>query len=247
MKEVSRRRFLLGTSVATAGLAGCTGGGETDTSNGGGSTDSGQTDASGGSSGGGGDQSETSTPNNDPDPDCTRLEGSPTPFDVAGTPFVFTFDYIDSWQPKDPLAGPKGRVQGFSSATVTVDGETESAGLTVMQSYEAMTAAQVDEAISDAVSGDYARFEVVAEQEFNGETVRVVGSPDEDVYYYKVWLPYGDGDARYYPLELSLMTSIVRLDEENVAQPLCVDATVASIETVRESLAVNPESTIEEV
>ena len=251
MHGVSRRQLLLGAAVVTSGLAGCTGGGEPagggDAGGAGPQTSTPTPAASGGAgtpttdSGGGG-----STPNDSPDPNCALLEGSPTPYDATGTPFVFTFDYVDSWELQDPLAGPGGRIQGISSPVVTVDGETESAGLTVGQKYEALTAAEVDERITDATSGDYARYVVAEEQEFGSETVQFLGFADADIPFYQTWLPHGDGEARFYQLQLMLNTSILRLDEDNVAQELCLEPTVAGIETVRGSLAPNPDSTIAE-
>ncbi|WP_267643626.1 hypothetical protein [Haloarchaeobius amylolyticus] len=252
MDEVSRRRFLLCATATTAGLTGCLGGGQTAAEGGGGTTDDGQPDATGESAGAGSGASSTggdntTTQSSSPDPDCALLDGEPTPFDVAGTPFVFAFDYVDSWQVEDPLSGPDGRVQGLTSPIVTVDGETEAANLSVMQSFEAVTKAEVDEVIAESVSGDYARGTVAHEQQFGGETVQVLGLSDTDIPFYQCWLPYGEAEARYHMVRLMLTTSILRVEDEEGTQPLCLAETVAGIETVRESIAPNPETTIGEV
>lgn len=241
MNSVSRRKLLLGLTTATAtGIAGCSGGGSAGDSPAG---DEGDGSSPGTTAGAGG----AGTPNDSPDPNCARLTGSPAPYDVSGTPFVFGFDYVDSWTVDEPLEGPGGRVQGISSPTVTVDGSTESASVALSQKFDPLTASEVDETVADSVSGDYARAEVLDEQQFDGETIRFVGLPDITLPYYLTWLPYGDGDARYYPVTLEIRTTIFRLDDDNVAQELCVDASLESIETVRRSLRPNSDSTIDEV
>lgn len=232
MHDISRRQMLQRTLpiAAAVGVAGCSGG-DSSTAEGGDSksTTSGNGDASG-----------DSGPDDSPDPDCSRLAGSPTPYDTSGTPFVFAFDYVDSWEVDDPLQGPGGRTQGVSSPIVTVDGETESAGLSLGQKFEPLTAAEVDEAIDSSTGGDYAPAEVRHEQSFGDETIRIVGFPDATIPYYETWLPY---DGSYYHLTMTLLTSILRTEEGE----LCLDETVAGIETVRESLRPNPGTTIEEV
>jgi len=240
MHDVSRRKLLLGmTTAAATGIAGCSSGGSDGDSP---SDDDG--DGSTGTVVGAGGET---TPNDSPDPNCARLAGSPTPYDVSATPYVFGFDYLDSWAVDDPLEGPGGRIQGISSPMVSVDGSTESASVSVGQKFDPLTAAEVDEAVADRTSGDYAVAEVLDEQQFDGETVRFVGFADAVLPYYEAWLPYGDGEARYYPVTLELRTTIFRLDDDNAAGELCVDATVEGIETVRRSLRPNPESTIAEV
>lgn len=236
MNPVSRRKLLLGTTMVATVLAGCSGGG----SDAGGSAGE---DGAGSSAGTGA----ASTLEEDPDPNCARLTGSPTAYDVGGTPFVFGFDYIDAWTVDEPLEGPGGRVQGISSPTVTVDGSTESASVAITQQFDPLTAAEVEEAVADSTGGEYARAEVVDEQQFDGETIRFVGFTTTVLPYYQTWLPDGDDEARYYPVTLELRTTILRLDDDNVARELCVDASVEGIETVRRSLRPNPESTIAEV
>ncbi|MFC7229614.1 hypothetical protein N0B31_19605 [Salinirubellus salinus] len=247
MYGLSRRRVLLGAAAAaTTGLAGCTGGDEpAGTGDGGGG---GSTPTATAASGGGGDAGTLeATPMPSADPDCSRLTGSPTPYDAAGTPFVFTFEYVGSWELQDPLEGPGGMIQGISSPVVTVDGETESAGLTVGQKFEALTEAEVQDAVSGATDGEYARSVVVAEPSFGGETIQIIGFEDVELPTYQTWLPHGDDEARYYELTMMLNSSILRQDDEGESQTLCLESTVVGVETVRQSLAPNPETTIAEV
>lgn len=239
----TRRRFLLGTGAAMAGLAGCSGGGDD-----GGTDDT--ADEPDPSTGGGtptGNGSQTATPDGSTDgsgPNCASLTGQPTAYDAADTPFVFTFDYVDSWTVQDPLEGPGGRNQGISSPTVRVDGETESAGIRVAQRFEPLTAAGVEEEINSAVSGEYSPFEVVHEIAYAGETVRIVGFPDAELAVYRFWLPH---DGQYYPVEMDVLTSILRLDEQNRQVLLCLDAIQTATETIRTSLRPNPETAIDSV
>ncbi len=245
---------LAGGTTATT-LAGCLGGGggsgvDGDGTQAGGGDGSGGGGASTTQAGGGGEAGGESTtddgPNDSPDPDCTRLTGQPTPYDTAGTPFIFRFDYVDSWELPEALQGPGGRSQGISSPVVTVDGETERAGIRVGQPFEALTATAVDENISDAVSGEYTPFAVVRELEYAGETVRVVGLPDAELPSYRFWLPHGADGTQYYPVEVDTLTSILRTGEEGADRLLCVESTVAAVETIVTSLEPNPETTIDE-
>jgi hypothetical protein len=249
MGPTTRRRMLALTGVTTAtSLAGCLGGGsgddggETDVDGGGG----GMTQTSGG--GGGGDASTTDAgPNDRPDPDCTRLTGQPTPLDVSGTPFIFQFDYVDTWRVPDALQGPGGRSQGLSSPVVSVDGEPESAGIRVGQRFEPLTASGVEESIADIVSGDRNPFSVVRELEYDGETVRVVGITDAELPTYRFWLPDGSEPRQYYPFELDCLTSILRAGGGEPTRTLCVEPTVAAVDTIVSSLEPNPDTTIDEV
>ncbi|WP_435362022.1 hypothetical protein [Haloarchaeobius sp. DFWS5] len=129
---------------------------------------------------------------------------------------------------------------------MSVDGESEGANVSVSQTFEGITASAVEDAIAETTSGASNPFEVLYEQSFDGETVQVIGMDDAELPLYQMWLPYGSDERRYYKLRLRLTSSILRLDEDNVAQPLCVEETVAGIETIRESLTVNPETTVEE-
>jgi hypothetical protein len=252
---ISRRRFVIGATAAAATLAGCTG---NETADGDNSGDGGSVDApdSGSTETPSASQEPVETaagesesmPGNSPDLDCSRLTGNPVPYDASDTLFVFSFDYIDSWELADPLAGPGGRTQGITSPVVTVDGERESAGIQVIQSTDALSASEVDSEIASGTESQYARFQVVGEQEFDGETVRVVGISDSDSSFYQMWLPYGPADQRqYYSLTVNTLTSILRMNEDNESVTLCNDPVYAAVETVRESLRPNPDTTIEEV
>lgn len=247
-------------------LAGCSGGGggegddgNDDGDDGGTRTpDGGGTDGGdgGGTTSGDGAGTATATPGGEttagpgsgPDPNCARLTGSPATYDAAGTPFVFTFDYVDSWTLADPLEGPGGRSQGITSPVVTVDGEPESSGIRIGQRFEGVTAAAVDDWIADATAGASNPASVLYEQEYDGETVRVVGiAAEESVPIYRLWLPHGPaGDRRYYRVEIDVLTSILRVGDDGT-DLLCLEETLAATETVRESLRPNPDTTIGEV
>ncbi|MEF8814976.1 MAG: hypothetical protein V5A55_14365 [Halovenus sp.] len=244
---------MTGTTAAAVALAGCTGNETADEDNSGDSGSSGDTtdsestnvpgairetdETSGGES--------DSTPGSSPDPDCSRLAGDPVPYDASDTTFVFSFDYIDSWELTEPLVGPGGRTQGITSPVVTVDGERESAGIQVIQSSDPLSASEVDSEIAAGTEGQYARFEVVGEQEFDGEALRVVGISDSDPSFYQMWLPHGPADRRqYYSLTINTLTSILRLNEDNESVTLCDDPVHTAAETVRESLRPNPDTAI---
>ncbi|QSG04392.1 hypothetical protein HSR121_0031 [Halapricum desulfuricans] len=252
---ISRRRFVTGATVAAAAFAGCAGsettdgGNPADSGSSGGPTDSESTTVPNAiqetdkTSGGGND----STPGSNPDPDCSRLAGDPVPYDGSDTTFVFSFDYIDSWELTEPIVGSRGRTQGITSPVVTVDGERESASIQVIQSADPLSASEVDSEIAAGTEGQYARFEVVSEQEFDRETIQVVGISDTDPSFYQMWLPHGPADRRqYYSLTINTLTSILRLNEDNQSVTLCDDPVHTAAETVRESLRPNPDTTIGE-
>ncbi|MEF8870888.1 MAG: hypothetical protein V5A41_04590 [Haloarculaceae archaeon] len=244
--ETTRRLFLLGTGATVAALAGCSGsdsdgGGEDPDGESGPTTDTGEPTATSEPSA---DDGSGTTPNNSPAPDCTRLTGQPTGYDAADTPFVFTFDYVDSWTVGTPLEGPGGRSQAVTSPIVSVDGEPESAGIRVGQRFEPLTATQVDAEIADAVSGQYSPFEVVHELEYAGETVRIVGFPDAELGFYRLWLPH---EGQYYPVEIDVLSSILRFNDQNEQELLCLDPIQTATETVRTSLRPNPATTIDSV
>lgn len=229
MHDISRRQILQRTlaTAAAVGVAGCSGG-ESSTA------DGGEESQSSGSAGG-------STPNDSPDPDCSRLTGSPTSHDTSGTPFVFAFDYVDTWALEDPVQGPGGRIQEVASPTVTVDGSTERASVSLTQEFEPLTEADVEEAMPDGSGrGPVVRYE----QSFGEATIRFVGFPDPTVPYYETYLPY---DGSYYHVTLAVYTSIIRRGDGTDAGELCLDETGAAIQTVRRSLRPNPETTIDEV
>lgn len=251
---ISRRRFVIGATAAATALAGCTGNETTE------SDDSGDGGSGAGSGSNPSDSPNTTqgtetaadesdpTSGNSPDPDCSKLTGEPIPYDASDTLFVFSFDYIDSWELSDPLVGSGGRTQGITSPIVTVDGEQESAGIQVIQSSDGISASEVDREIAAGTDGQYARFKVVDEQEFDGETVRVVGISESNRSFFQMWLPYGPAEQRqYYSLTINTLTSILRLNEDNESVTLCNDPVYTAADTVRESLRPNPNTTIEEV
>jgi hypothetical protein len=240
----TRRQFVFGTTALAATLAGCSGDGG---SNGGGSTptpapDGASSDGRASNDGGG------STPNDSPDPDCSRLSGTPTGYDASGTALVFTFDYVDSWERQQPAAGPDALVQQLTSPLVSVDGATQQAVVQIIQMHQPFTEDEAAENVSQATEGESATLDVVHEQEFDGETVRVLGDSGADIPTYVVWLPHGSGgDRSYYRVQLNLLSTIARTNETEAEQQLCLEESLAGIETIRESLTPNPESTIEEV
>lgn len=236
-RNVTRRQVLAGAAGTGATmLAGCSGG---DSIDGGADDEAGTATAT---------PTTAAGPGSGPDPNCDRLLGSPTEYDAAGTPFVFTFDYVDTWTVQDPLEGPGGRSQGITSPRVTVDGEIESAGIRVGQRFEPLTATEVDEQIADATSGQYNPTEVLDAQEYDGETVRIIGiAAAESVPIYRLWLPHGPaGERLYYPVEIDVLTSILRVGDDGT-DLLCLEETLTATETVRGSLRPNPDTTIESV
>jgi hypothetical protein len=242
--DTTRRVFLASAGAAMVGLAGCSG--SDDSGDGAGGGGDGPDSTANGSTPAGG-EGQTATPaksDSETGPNCSLLAGDPTAFDAAGTPFVFTFDYVDAWTVQDPLEGPGGRSQGITSPVVRVDGEAESAGVRIGQRFEPLTAAQVDDEIADAVSGDFSPFEVVYELDYADETVRVVGFPDAELAVYRFWLPH---DGLYYPVEVDVLSSILNRDEEGQQVLLCLDEIQTMVETVRTTLRPNPETTIESV
>ncbi|MEF8976450.1 MAG: hypothetical protein V5A21_09520, partial [Halapricum sp.] len=105
---LTRRQVLLGTAGVATVLAGCSGG---DTSTDGDDTEQGDGDrtptATPDSTGQTGDTTitrsptqtaddETTTPDS-PDSVCAPIAGSPIAYDVSGTPYVFAFDYPETW------------------------------------------------------------------------------------------------------------------------------------------------------
>jgi hypothetical protein len=115
-----------------------------------------------------------STPGDSPDPDCSWLTDNTVPYDSSDTLFVFSVGCIGSWEVTDSVTGSGGRTQDTTSPIVTVAAKRENAGTQVIQSTDALSASEVDDGISSGIEGQYARFQVVGEQEVDGETVRAV-------------------------------------------------------------------------
>ena len=252
--ELSRRRVLLAAAAAgVTGLAGCTSGGEpggageaigtpTATAT---ATDTATPTAS-----------PTATVTAEPTPTetatatpaeagdfCAPVAGSPTPFDVGGMPYVFAFDYVDSWSLGDPIEQSSARYDRFESPTLS-DGDAESsATIRVGQSFEAQTRAGAEEH-TQATLDAYDSATIADEGTFNGETVPFVRTSNAGLYSYGSYLPYGDGERRYYTF------SVVAYNEvsgrgRTIAD--CSDQVNAATETIRGSLTVNAETTIGEM
>ncbi|MFC7229615.1 hypothetical protein N0B31_19610 [Salinirubellus salinus] len=239
--DLSRRRVLLASAAAATGLAGCTGGGAP--SGGGTSSPTATPTATATSTPTATDSptpTESATASPGPaDSFCAPLDGSPTPFDVAGTPYVFAFDYVDSWSVGEPIEQSNGRYERLESPVLRSENGESSATIRVGQSFDALTAAEAESFVQDQIDREDSTG-VAYEESFGGETVRFVEFPNVDVNSYVFVLPYGDGEARYYP------TSIVTfLDGGGPGQTVsrCPDAVDAATQTVRASLTVNAEST----
>ncbi|WP_267643625.1 twin-arginine translocation signal domain-containing protein [Haloarchaeobius amylolyticus] len=252
----TRRRFLLGAASATAttALAGCTSeGADAPAGNGGDATaTAGETTREAATTvreTTTGQNPETATDEQDATASgsasfCQPMTGSPTPYDVAGTPYVFAFDYVDSWTVEDPLDRTGARIQRIVSPALTSEGATSSATVRVGQSFEPVTASEAEAEVEAAIDREDSSG-VAYEDEFGGEAVRFVAFPNVDVNSYTAYLPYGDGEKRYYAFSLVTFLDIENYEATNVAQ--CTDAVNVATQTVRGSLVVNPETTIDQV
>jgi len=216
--------------AAAVGLAGCSGGGDDQASDG--TTTPTATDSG------------TTTPTADAvDSFCAPITGSATPYDTAGTPFVFTYDYVDSWTVEEPFGTSTSRAQRVVSPTLSsADGES-SATIRVAQSLSPVTAADARDTI-EFLTDRQENNGVTYETEFNGETVEFVEFPDVDVNSYNTHLPYGDGEERYYSMSI-----VTILDGGGPGRTIsrCTDAVNAATRATLESLAPNPDSTVDEV
>lgn len=225
----SRRRVLAAVaSAAAAGLAGCLGGNDDQASDG--TTTPTATDSG------------TPTPAGAADPFCAPITGTATPYDTAGTPFVFTYDYVDSWTVEEPFGTSTSRAQRVVSPTLS-SADGESATIRVAQSLSPVTAADAQETISFLTDREENNG-VTYETEFNGETVAFIELPNVDVNSYNTHLPYGDGEERYYSMSI-----VTFLDGGGPGRTIgdCTDAVNAATRTTLESIAPNPETTIDEV
>lgn len=246
-RDLTRRRVLLGTvALGATGLAGCTGG---DPGGGGDAVGGGGPPTATATSTATHTPTGTATPTETADPTptsgwasgfCEPLTGSPTPFDVSETPYVYQFDYVDSWRVGEPIEQSNARYERLESPVLTSDEGESSATIRVGQSLEGITAAEADEAYQAQLDREESSG-VAYEDEFGGETVRFVEFPNVDVNSYVAYLPYGDGKDRYYGF--SLVTFIEGGGPgQNVSE--CTDAVNVATQTVRGSLTVNPDSTI---
>lgn len=228
MDSSSRRRFLatLGAGAA-AGLAGC----------------GGEQSAAGDSTGGGSTPTPEPTTTAATDPFCDPLTGAPTAADTAGTPFVFTFEYVDSWTLEEPFVAGGSRARRIVSPELTSEDGVSSATVRVAQSLEPVTAATAEANLAEQMELTETNG-ITYETEFNGETVEFAEFPNVDVRSYTAYLPYGGGEERYY--SVGIVTFIEGGGPgRNIGD--CTDAVDANTLTVRDSLAVNPETTIDEL
>jgi hypothetical protein len=245
--SLTRRRFVLGTIGATAALAGCSGNdaaadgadaapsdGETTPT-----SDATATQTVG---------DETMTPDRS-DSVCAPLAGSPTAYDVSGTPYVFAFDYPETWTVGEPIPGQNGRFQQITSQPVTVDGSPRTATVRVGQSLPALSASEVEAEKEELTTRDVDPLAVVDEQTFDGETVDVLGFPDVPPSNYPpaytLYLPYGPGDSReYYRTSIVTYSDVYGLEDED--SDACNELIQTATETVRSSLRPNPKTTVDD-
>lgn len=247
---LTRRRFILGTVGATVALAGCS---ESDTPTEGDGTDLDDSEST--------PTTEDSTPSSnttqtdgeettpeESDSVCAPLAGSPTAYDVSGTPYVFGFDYPETWTIGDPIPGQNGRFQQITSPAVSVNGDPKTATVRVGQALPALSASEAEAEKTDLLTRDVDPFAVVDEQTFDGETVDVLGFPDvpQSSYppAYTLYLPYGSGDSRaYYRTSIVTYSDVYGLEEED--SDACNELIRSATETVRGSLRPNPETTVD--
>lgn len=248
---LTRRRFVLGTVGAGAVLAGCVDDAGSSGDEGVGTDTAGSPPATDSTTaaGSGSPETDTETPV-DTSGLCGPLAGSPTAYDVSGTPYVFAFDYPETWTVEEPIPNQStGRFQRVTSPPVSIDGDEGTATVRVGQSFEALTASDVDSQVEEITTRDIDPLTVVDEQTYDGETVRVFGYADDSTAYptlYLLYLPHGSGDGRrYYLMNLVAFSDIHGLEGEQ--QQSCYARIEAAIETVRSSLRPNPQTTIESV
>ncbi|QSG04391.1 hypothetical protein [Halapricum desulfuricans] len=255
---LTRRRVLLGTAGVATVLAGCSGsdtpanGGDTD-QDGGDPTPTATPDSAGQTSDSTTTQSPTQTADDEttapdgPDSVCTPLAGSPTAYDVSGTPYVFAFDYPETWTVGDPIPGQNGRFQQIMSPDVTVDGYARTATVRIGQSSAPLSASEVEAEKDKLTTRETDPLAVVDEQTFDGETLEVLGFPDVPPSNYPpayvLFLPYGSGGSReYYRTSIVTYSDVYGLEDEG--RDACNERIRTATETVRNSLRPNPETTI---
>lgn len=251
---LSRRRFILGTIGVTTALAGCSG---SDTPTDGSDTDQGNGEptstATPDSSTPASDTAATQTASDETTPDwsdsvCAPLAGSPTPYDVSGTLYVFAFDYPETWTVGEPIPGQNGRFQQITSPSVSVNDTPRTATVRVGQSLPALSTSEVEAEKEELTTRDIDPFAIVDEQTFDGETVDVLGFPDVPPSNYPpaytLYLPYGSGDSReYYRTSIVTYSDVYGLEDED--SDACNELIRTATETVRSSLRPNPETTVD--
>lgn len=251
--DLSRRRILLAAAAAgVTGLAGCTSGGQP---SGGGDADG--TPTATATATVTANPTSTATATDDPTPTevatentapteasdfCAPIAGSPTPFDVSGMPYVFAFDYVDSWSLGEPIEQSSARYDRLVSPVVSGENGESNATIRVGQSFEALTKAEAEQGIQDTLDA-YDSATIAYEETFDGETVQFVQTSNAGLYSYAAYLPYGEGERRYY------FFSVVAYNE-NAGQGRdigdCSDQVNVATETIRGSLTVNAETTIDQ-
>ena len=244
--RITRRQLVLGATAATAALTGCLGGG--------GGTESDDDPAAATTTEPPTATPADTTPTTTSDPTatpgestafCAPWEGQTTPYDAAGTPFFFGYDYVGTWTPEGITDYSSGHFVRFSSPPV---GEDEfSLTLRVSQFDTAFTPAERDEEIEYFLNFEAEPREVVDEITYDGESLPVLGLAEQEVSYYQpglsVFLPYGSGnERRYYSVGVVLFDGLRVPDEERQA---CIAVAEAAQSAVIESLTPNPDTTFE--
>ncbi|MEF8977116.1 MAG: hypothetical protein V5A21_12895, partial [Halapricum sp.] len=169
---------------------------------------------------------------------------------VSGTPYVFAFDYPETWTVGDPIPGQSGRFQQITSPKVSVDGDARTATVRIGQSSPSLSTSEVEAEKDELMTREADPLAVVDEQAFDGETIEVLGLPDVPPSNYSpaylLFLPYGSGGSReYYPTSIVTYSDIYGLEDEE--RDACNARIRTATETVRNSLQPNTETTIETV
>lgn len=265
----TRRDFLLGTTAALTALSGCIGGG--DDSGAGGSGATGETTPTRTATGTA-EPTPTSTstptvtataeptPMSTPTPTataapsttasaagvCAPWGGAVTPYDTADTPFVFSYDHVETWTPGEVTSYSRGHLQRLTSPAV---GDADfSLTMRISQtSSNPLTAAERDEEVDYWLNFENEPRVVVDEITYDGERLRVLGIADEETLFYRpgltVFLPHGRGeDRRYYPVGVATFDGLGVDESEREA---CIAAVEAGQWTTISSLEPNPETTFD--
>ena len=230
MRPYTRRRLLLATAAALTATAGCSGDG---TGGGDGDTGSGNT------------PTPTATADDPTTPACASWQGAPTRYDASGTPFVFSYDYVETWNLSEISDDPRGHLQRLTSPPVGDNDVTMT--VRISQSPTPLTVADRDEEIQYLLGLDSEPRVVVDELTYDGESLRVLGLHEADVSLYQpgytVFLPHGTGAARrYYSVGTTAFGS-VQVDDDDLEA--CVAAVDDAQSMVIASLEPNPATTFD--
>lgn len=253
MQSYTRRRLLLATAAALTTTAGCSGG----------------TDGTGGADGGAGSgrtatptatpAESTATPTNTPTATeqpatetpteqasvCASWEGETTRYDVSGTPFIFSYEYVETWNPGEITEYSQGHLHRFTSPPVGANDVTMT--LRVNQTNNPLTAAERDDEIDYFLNFESEPRVIVDEITYDGESLRVLGLPDEDIALYEpgytVFLPHGSGaDRRYYPVGTTVFGS---LQVDDADRETCIAALDDAQWAMLTSFEPNPDTTFD--